>query len=232
MPKPIRPLPAGARRRGRPPLPPDNATREDLLDAAQRLFARRGFAEVTLRELTDAAGQNLASVSYHFGSKEGLIAALVQRSAPSLIAERLQLLAQAEHAPAGEPRVRAILRALLVPVLRWGTRPETQSLFLPLLRRVQLDGSAELRHLVESDTAHLGPFRRALQAALPGLPADEIGWRLHCVLGIEHAIVSEPGRLRTMIGLDILQLDAVTLSERVIDFVLPGLLAAVAQRSD
>lgn len=47
-------------------------TRERLLDEAERLFAQKGYDAVTLREITSAAGTNLAAVNYHFGSKENL----------------------------------------------------------------------------------------------------------------------------------------------------------------
>lgn len=47
-------------------------TRERLLDEAERLFARKGYAAVTVRQITSAAGTNLAAVNYHFGNKHNL----------------------------------------------------------------------------------------------------------------------------------------------------------------
>jgi AcrR family transcriptional regulator len=47
-------------------------TRDQLLTAALSLLAERGPDGVTLREITDAAGVNVAAVSYHFGSLKGL----------------------------------------------------------------------------------------------------------------------------------------------------------------
>jgi len=46
--------------------------RERLLDEAERLFAEKGFHAVSVREITKAAGCNLAAVNYHFGNKENL----------------------------------------------------------------------------------------------------------------------------------------------------------------
>ena len=48
-------------------------TVERILDAAEQLFAEKGFAETSLRLITSKAGVNLAAVNYHFGSKKALI---------------------------------------------------------------------------------------------------------------------------------------------------------------
>lgn len=47
-------------------------TKERLLDEAEALFAQKGFDVVTVREITAAAGCNLASINYHFGNKQNL----------------------------------------------------------------------------------------------------------------------------------------------------------------
>ena len=47
-------------------------TRDRLLDEAEDLFAQRGFHAVSVREITRAAGSNLAAVNYHFGNKQNL----------------------------------------------------------------------------------------------------------------------------------------------------------------
>ena len=47
-------------------------TRERLLDTAERLFAERGFATTSVRDITDGAGANLGAVNYYFRSKDNL----------------------------------------------------------------------------------------------------------------------------------------------------------------
>jgi AcrR family transcriptional regulator len=64
----------------RSPSPPPDTTRERLLSEATRLFAERGPAGTSIRELAQAAGANVAAVHYHFGGKEGLYAAVVERA--------------------------------------------------------------------------------------------------------------------------------------------------------
>ena len=55
------------------------ATRDRILDAAERLFALRGIRETSLRVITAEAGANLASVNYHFGDKKTLVRAVLNR---------------------------------------------------------------------------------------------------------------------------------------------------------
>lgn len=56
-----------------------NQTQEALLDAAEDLFSRRGYAAVGIREIAERAGANLASIRYHFGSKHELYLETVRR---------------------------------------------------------------------------------------------------------------------------------------------------------
>lgn len=53
-------------------------TRGKLIEVAGRLFAERGYEGVSIRDIVKEAGVNLGAVTYHFGSKEGLFAEVVQ----------------------------------------------------------------------------------------------------------------------------------------------------------
>lgn len=54
--------------------------REDLLAAARKLISEKGYARTTARDLVAASGTNLASIGYHFGSKEALLNAAIFES--------------------------------------------------------------------------------------------------------------------------------------------------------
>lgn len=56
----------------------DNDCRENIIAAAIPLFAAKGLNGVSVRELTAAAGVNLSMISYYFGGKEGLYAAVLK----------------------------------------------------------------------------------------------------------------------------------------------------------
>ena len=88
--------------------PPDDSaisSPERILSAAEKLFADNGFSAVSLRKVTSAAGVNLAAVSYHFGSKDGLIEAVLRRNIEPINEERLRLLDlyESEKSGAMEP---------------------------------------------------------------------------------------------------------------------------------
>ena len=76
-------------------------TRSAILAAAERLYADRGFGDVTLRDIVAEANVNLAAVNYHFGSKDELIAELfVTRSLAAAGKSRSTLLALQHVQPA------------------------------------------------------------------------------------------------------------------------------------
>jgi TetR/AcrR family transcriptional regulator, regulator of cefoperazone and chloramphenicol sensitivity len=92
-------------------------TRERLLDTAERLFAGRGFAGTSVREITDAAGANLGAVNYYFRSKENLYAEVFTRRVSLL---REPVVAAARKAEGGartspERALRTLGRAFLAP---------------------------------------------------------------------------------------------------------------------
>src|ERR1700712_4314245 len=81
-------------------------TRTLLMETAERLFADRGVGGVTMREIQDGAGQSNASVvAYHFGSKTGLVHALIEWRNAGLDERRTVLLEEARGSGSdGDPR--------------------------------------------------------------------------------------------------------------------------------
>jgi len=103
-----------------PPKPSlrGESTRDALLDAATRVFAREGFASANLRQIAQEAGVNPALIGYHFHSKEGLYLAVFQRIVGCMregldpVLERIGRELEAPGAPAGA-RKEACLSLLL-----------------------------------------------------------------------------------------------------------------------
>jgi AcrR family transcriptional regulator len=93
----------------------DLPTDRRLLLAAERLFATQGVGAVSLRAVISAAGANVASVHYHFGSKDELLAALLRDRAETLHRRRMALMESV--LAAGTPTCRDIADGLARPLL-------------------------------------------------------------------------------------------------------------------
>src|SRR4051794_16904928 len=79
-------------------------TQVRLLDAAERLVGERGVDAVSLRSINTEAGSNVAAAHYHFGSKEALVRAVLDRRMTVLAEERFRQLGALDQEPAPSPR--------------------------------------------------------------------------------------------------------------------------------
>jgi AcrR family transcriptional regulator len=90
-----------------------SATRLRLLDEAARVFATRGVYQSTVKEILAAAGQrNASALTYHFGSREGVLRAILRRHGDRLDAERGALI----DGPVARQSTRDLVGALVVPL--------------------------------------------------------------------------------------------------------------------
>ena len=163
-----------------------STTREIILWTAESLFAEHGLAGTSLRGITADAGVNLASVNYHFGSKEGLIQAVFRRRLDALNTERLGRLERVQtHAGDGRPDLRAALEAFIVPALEMSHDPEHGGVvFMRLLARVMSERDRTLRAFLADRYGHvIKRFAAVLGRALPDLSDEELFWRLNFVVG-------------------------------------------------
>lgn len=171
-------------------------TRNRIIEVAERLFAHRSYATVSMREITAGAGVGLAAVNYHFGSKEGLFKAVFLRRARDLNRERAQLLEAAEkRADGGVVPLRQVLSALLRPGIRWSFDTGGRGLFIQFLTRCQMDQSSPLHEIFYNDVGHLRRFIPYFRRVLPELSEEEILWRLHFTLGALHYTITDLKRL-------------------------------------
>ncbi len=163
-------------------------TKHRILDAAERLISEHGYAATSLRQIIAEAGVNLASVHYHFGSKEELLDELVMRKAGPVNQERLAMLDKAEQSGGGAT-LEQILEAFLAPPFRMRGR---RAQFVRLMGRLYGEGTMAL--IVRK---HFHPtverFQAALRRALPHLGPEELQWRTHFMVGVmAHAMFGPP----------------------------------------
>jgi len=162
------------------------ATKDRILDAAEALFMAHGYEATSLRAITAAAEVNTDAVNYHFGSKEELFEAVLTRRLDPMNQRRVALLTTLEERAAPAPVAsERILSALLVPALELARDPERGGgNFLRLLGRAYADPAPFIRRFLAAQYAEMiGRFKTAFGRALPHLPARELSWRLHFLMG-------------------------------------------------
>ncbi|RED41910.1 TetR family transcriptional regulator [Rhodopseudomonas thermotolerans] len=173
-----------------------DTTRSAILTAAERLYAERGFGDVTLRDIVATAGVNLAAVNYHFGSKDELIAELFVTRSIVTNRQRLNELKAAESAGGGRAPIEAVLRALVGPTLRGCLGPDSQrSDAARFMIRAAIETIPPIRKIKNREIDHLRKFAAAMRRSLPGKPDAEIYWGLHFALAMAQQTVRDSERL-------------------------------------
>ena len=202
------------------------ATKAQVLAAAERLFALNGFQNVSVRDITAEAGVNLASVNYHFGSKDALLFEIFRRRTSELNRDRARMLHEAADRHGGKPPVREILRAFFEPPMRWSSPGNDRRISVQFIIRARSEGTEAMREVLRTDVSHLRRFSDALMAARPDLPPEEVYWRLHFVLGLTHNNrFVEFDRLHTLSDGLTRESDTEALLRRMLDFAEAGFLA-------
>lgn len=160
------------------------SAKELLLDCAERLFAEHGLEGASLRSINAAAGLSAAALHYHFGSKEALVQALLERHMPALMERRRRLLnALADQSEA--PTTREVLSALIRPqaeLLAEGGEPGLR--YLRLIHRLQADGDLDPRFVIERWPGGVNRLLPLLQKANPSLPRPVIQLRLGLAIDV------------------------------------------------
>lgn len=161
-------------------------TRELILEAAWDLFAKKGFDCVSVRDVTNAAGVNLASVSYHFGGKDGLIQETVKRCLGPLYTHSVQLLKEAETECSGLANVP--LERVMLSWLRPLLLPEEYGGDFEMILRLNARYLTEVDYAVPTPSQKLMSemyqvFINAIQVHCPHLSAEQIVKQLIFVKG-------------------------------------------------
>lgn len=171
---------------------PSSGTRERILAAAEALFAEHGFAGTSLRRVTGAAGVNLAAVHYHFGSKDGLVEAVLRRRLDPLNEQRLSHLEALESR--GEPELEEVLGAFIEPALALALDGPGGSAFVRLLAHAYANRDAGLRQFLSENYGHvLKRFADLFAALLPQLGREALFWRLDLVTGALTYVMADFG---------------------------------------
>jgi AcrR family transcriptional regulator len=201
------------------------ATRERLMRAAERQFAERGIDAVSIRDITNEAEANSASIHYHFGSKAGLVAAILDWRAAEVGARRAAWLDRIEATP--EPTLREVIAAFVVPTAEMAADVEGGgSHHIGFLASV-LANPGLMPLVIEAFEPYTERFEAALTRVTPHLTPDVRELRLALAKDMVNRVIGQPdGPVHAWIALRAPGADD-PLTERLVDFLV-GAFAAPA----
>jgi AcrR family transcriptional regulator len=182
MPASTRKKPAPARTRAAAPRPD---RRQNILLAAEKLFATYGYHAVSIRHIADEAQVPLALVGYYFGAKHELYRAIFEHWTP-MIQERLAGLQAALAEPGGDPLQR-LVEAFITPVMRLRASAEGEYYALLMTRGLALQSEEEdaiIREFFDPMAqAFIEAFHTVLQREFPRVSRAQVAWCYQFALG-------------------------------------------------
>jgi AcrR family transcriptional regulator len=150
----------------RAPRPDGDATRLLLIETAGQVFAERGYAEATSKEICERAGTPLASVNYHFGSRDGLYEAVLIAAHQQVVGLEDLMVAAGDI---DDPVLK--LRTVLKHLVRLATRAAAPWGFRVVLREV-MTPSVAMPALIEKAIRPKAQFMLGLVSSAMGLPPE------------------------------------------------------------
>ena len=148
----------------------DAPTRDRLLAAAKKLFLEEGADRVSVRAINAEAGLNPGAVHYHFGSREALVAALLEQELRPIWLGRMKAL---QFGPAGEVSISELVAALVEPFAEL-VQTRDGRMLCHLLARAALP-TGQLPNV--SAQFLPAPFEVMVGRALPELPVEQVAER-------------------------------------------------------
>lgn len=170
------------------------STAEKILNAAEELFSQSRYDAVSIRQITSKAGVRLALAHYHFGTKEALFNAVIERRIGQLSQSRLRLLEHLLQENDGRPlQLEQIVHAFVMPYLFWhltggkGWRNYARIVSTLLgdnlaLLQDQFDGGARV-------------FQREMRRSMPGADESSVQWGFDFMVGVMCNTFSEVDRI-------------------------------------
>ena len=184
-------------------------TRQRLLDAAEPCFARRGYEGTSVRDITRVAACNVASVNYHFGSKQQLYEQVFHRRLSELRQLRIEAVNEVADEAAARGDIELVIRtfaeAFLRPVVDDRRGPVTLGLLMREMTDPRLPAGMFLEQMVRPIQATMV---KAMTAAMPALDPEAAVCCLHSLIGqLVHSVqvgrmIGQSGALEVAGGLE------------------------------
>ncbi len=208
-------------------LTPKVDTKVKILDAAETLFAAKGFRGTTMRAITDKADVNLAAVNYHFGSKQSLLEEVIKRRIiplNSIRKEKLEEVRDIARKKGRVPDIKLVMYAFIEPTLRFKDSSPGARNFFTFIGRSFTDPDNTVRHVF---LKFIKPIFQLLSEitseALPHLPREQIFWRLMFSMGSLFHTINVCGNMKG----DFMGMKCETDTESLVNLIIPFVTAGM-----
>lgn len=201
------------------------SNKERILEIAERQFAKRGFDGVSLREITNEAGVDVALVKYHFGNKQGLFDELLRRRAEAINTERSEALdaVLAKHDPAPvEEIVDAFTHTLLNKVV---SEDPTWRSYFGLLAQVNNNPEWGGKTMSKNFDPLVRRFVEAIGRTLPDCDEADLYWCYHFWSGALTLTFADTKRIDGLSGGLCQSADFESVHKRLVPFISAGFRA-------
>jgi AcrR family transcriptional regulator len=204
------------------------SSKEKLLKSAEVLFARKGFREVSVREIAAHAGVNSALVGYYFRGKQTLFNEVFRSHSVPVTRERMRRL-NAITEKNRKPSLKEVLEAWIVPFLRIGTKGRESAFFLHFTANLSDERWEKTKKISNLLQRTYKAFVGVLHQCLPQLSEETLMWRLHFVVGAMVLGVRVPGLLRAYSRWRCDPMDLDALEKQILPFAIRAFSAPEPQ---
>lgn len=205
---------------------PQIETVDKILDAAELLFAEKGFAETSLRMITSKANVNLAAVNYHFGSKNSLIQAVFSRFLGPLSRIMEQSSKDKNWGPGNIPSLEEIVKLYTHSLIQVPSRHDDGvTIFMRLMGLAYNQSQGHLRRYLEKEYAKtFRLFLELVKLSTPHLSTKERFWRIQFTLG---SIAFTMSSIQPLTEILENSKEAKAKPEEVVDLLVPYMVAGL-----
>jgi AcrR family transcriptional regulator len=175
-------------------------TRALYLDAAEQVFAEKGYDGATIRAISKHANVQLGALHYYWGNKQTLFLEVIQRRFAPIVKARLQRLRLITDGPAEARRnILGILTAYYEPVIE-SAAEDTPGIIAKLVLRIQTDPAQEAQAALTqiAEEAAL-PFVTLLRSACDHLDEETFYWRLVSLFGAMMFVIGNRAHIARLV---------------------------------
>ncbi|WP_346384662.1 TetR family transcriptional regulator [Nocardioides sp.] len=189
-------------------------TARRLILAAERLFAERGIDAVSLRAVNAAAGTNVASVNYHFGTKAELVEALILERSGEVSARRAALLDELERVGL---TARGLAEAFVTPVAEMAL--SDGNTWVRFIAGILGSGHPALAVVTGAFTEQALRLTGLLEAIVPGESRETVRFRLAQAMSLTFRVLGDVDGVQDMMALSGVELSPQQVVEQLLDVV-------------